>query len=444
MNRITAPIKTGESGQQVANLHGALRLLLDRGVIRSLDSPNRPTAEELARLSTQLVDEEAQTVYGKTTQRLIQIVQLQQGLGDNLRGVVESKTADRLNRLLKELGALDETNIDEFSVSGHVTLANGMPAVGFIVRARALNLRRFQALRREAVTDSDGRYEISYGREQFNQMEKGNADLVIRAFSPDRASDSDEPIAESPTLFNAPLVAEVNLTVPVEAIQQPTLFENIGRAVAPHIGNLKVEELEEDKAHQDLSFLSGKTGMEKPTLGRFVLAHSLALQGIQTEFWFALLGGSFFKFAENQSLRSQGTAILDFLPSLGAPAVHKSLTRAFNQKEISEAFREKVVDWVEAFLKFIASHAVSPSTNPTFVKLALEDANIMGAEKQEAFARLLNEHKALTPELLDALGKDRSFKKTEIVDLRASFRLAELTRADFSVVKMLKDEFDVR
>ena len=67
---------------------------------------------------------------------------------------------------------------------------------------------------------------------------------------------------------------------------------------------------------------------------------------------------------------------------------------------------------------------MSEATGPTFVKLALEHAGIKGAKKQETFARLFNEHKALTPELLAALEKDGSFKKEEIADLRTSFQLA--------------------
>ncbi|MGH8628122.1 MAG: hypothetical protein ACREYC_23610, partial [Gammaproteobacteria bacterium] len=76
--------------------------------------------------------------------------------------------------------------------------------------------------------------------------------------------------------------------------------------------------------------------------------------------------------------------------------------------------------------------------------MALEDANITDVKKQETFARLFNEHKLLTPELLDALEKDRAFKKEEIADLRASFELSDLTGGDFSVVKMLKEGFGVR
>src|SRR5205814_3331828 len=65
-------------------------------------------------------------------------------------------------------------------------------------------------------------------------------------------------------------------------------------------------------------------------------------------------------------------------------------------------------------------------------------------KKQEKFAGLFNEYKALTPELLKTLARDRSFKKSEIADLRTSFQLADLTGADFSVVKAIKEGFKVR
>ena len=130
--------------------------------------------------------------------------------------------------------------------------------------------------------------------------------------------------------------------------------------------------------------------------------------------------------------------------SLDAAAVRKSLVRGFNAKEIPAIFQANTDAWVEAFLQFVASRTVSESTEPTFVKSALEHAGITDARRQEKFARLFNEHKALTPELLDALEKDRSFKKAEIADLRTSFQLAELTQGDFSIVKMVKEEFGVR
>jgi hypothetical protein len=300
------------------------------------------------------------------------------------------------------------------------------------------DLRREQALG-QSQTNNQGFYQIQYFARQLRRREKGSADLVVKAFASDGSL-----LAASPVLFNAPPHAEVDVTIPAEALQPPTLFEKIAQALAPLLGDLKVEELEEDKEHQDLSFLSGETGFEKHVLARFVLAHKLAGQGMRAEFWFVLLGGSFYEYAENQSLAEQLPTVLEALPALDAAAVRKSLVRGFNAQEIPAIFQANADAWVEAFLQFVASRIVSESAAPTFVKSALEHAGITEASRQEKFARLFNEHKALTPELLDKLEKDRSFNKAEIADLRTSFQLAALTQGDFSIAKMVKEAFGVR
>ena len=323
-------------------------------------------------------------------------------------------------------------------VFGRVARQDGSGGSGLKVVAVDRDLRREEALG-TAVTDAQGRYEIFYSREQFVRAEKGRADLVAKAFAAEGSL-----LVASPISFNAAPVTEINLTIPSE-IQRPlSLFEKIGQELNPLLDGVKVEDLEEDKEHQDLSFLSGETGFEKHVLARFALAHRLAQQGIQAEFWFALLGGSLYQFTENQSLKEQLSIILNSLSSLDATAVRKALARSFNQKEIPEDFQDKIDIWVEAFLQFSSSCSVSEAAGPTFVRSALNHANIKNAKKQIKFVRLFNEHKALSPEMLSALGNDPSFKKEEIADLRASFRLAELTRGDFSVVKMLKEEFGVR
>lgn len=332
----------------------------------------------------------------------------------------------------------DDPHKATLEIKGVVRFVDGFPAAGLPVTAFDRDLRSEQELGK-SQTDNQGSYLIHYSASQFQTPETDAADLVVKVFAADGSL-----LATSAVLFNAPPAAEVDVTIPAEALKPPPLFEKIGRALKPLLRDLKVEELEEDKEHQDVSFLSGETGFEKDVIARFVLAHRLAHEVLKPEFWFVLLGGSFYQFAADQSLQEQLTVVLDQLPSLDATAVNKALLRGFNQNEISEAFRKKTADWVEVFLEFVARRLVSRSAEPTFVKLALEDARITDAKKQETFARLFNEHKALTPELIDALTKDESFKKEEIADLRTSFQLTELTRGDFSIVKVLKEAFDIR
>ncbi len=327
---------------------------------------------------------------------------------------------------------------EAFDVKGAVRLADGFPARGFIVAAFDRDLRREQRLG-TTRTNKDGLYQIQYSASQFQTPEAGSADLVVKALA-----DNGSLLAASPVLFNAPSSAVLDLTILATVLEPPALFDKIAFALGPLLSGVKVEELEENREHQDLSFISGETGFEKNELARFVFAHRLAQRQLPAEFWFVLLRGSFYQFTEDQSLKEQLAVALDALPSLDRKAVSKSLTRGFNKREISESLWDKAAGWIDAFLQFIANRSVSESVKPTFVKLALDHAGIGDPKKQETFACLFNEHKAVTPELLDALEKDPSFKQEEIADLRTSFRLAELTQGDFSVVKMVKEEFRVR
>jgi hypothetical protein len=325
-----------------------------------------------------------------------------------------------------------------YEVKGTVRLADGSPAVSIEVSAFDQDLRSEQLLGR-TQTNARGVYAIQYSAERFQKREKGSADLVVKAFSADGSL-----LVTSPVLFDASPSTEMDITVPAEARQPPSLFEKIEQALKPLLNGLTVRELEEDTRHQDLSFLAGETGFDKAVLARFVMAYRLAERSLSAEFWFVLLGGSFYQFSENQGLVDQLAAILGSLSSLDAAAVRKALARGFNEKEISQRFQKHIPAWVQAFLKFVAQHTVSAGAKPTFVKSALEHAGIRNSKKQEKFAWLFNEYKALTPELLKALEQDRSFKKSEIANLRTSFQLADLTRGDFSVVKAIKGKFRIR
>ena len=329
-----------------------------------------------------------------------------------------------------------------FVVTGHVRFADGTPAPRTEVAAFDRDLRREQRLGEEKekhFTDRTGAYRIEYTARQFLNQERGTADLVVKAFDADGSV-----LVASPVLFNAPAKAEIDLTIPQERKTPPPLFERIGGAVAPLLGKLRIEDLEEDQEHQDLSFLAGETEFDKRDLARFALAHRLAHNGIEPEFWFVLLGGSFFEFVETLPLKAQLETVTTALPSLDAGAVRKAIVRGFNGREIADRFRERVDKWIEAFLALVGRLVLGDEKAPTFVRLALLHAGIDGADKQAKFARLFQQHRAVTPELLAALEKDRVFKKAEIADLRTSYQLADLTWGDFSVVRMLKEEFNVR
>lgn len=120
---IIATIKPGDIGPAVANLQDALLTLLEHQIIRALDAPNRPTREELQKLADGLKAERVQSIFGDATRQLIMHFQVQEGLGDNLLGVVEESTAAKLNGELKKIDPLHEV----FNPHGVVRDSTGTP-----------------------------------------------------------------------------------------------------------------------------------------------------------------------------------------------------------------------------------------------------------------------------------------------------------------------------
>jgi hypothetical protein len=460
------PIRRGAQGAAVANLQDALLFWL--GKQTALPDGDRRALEQ------GLTAERRDPVYKDATAKTVSVFQTQLAGRFKLTatGDVDEATAAALNQVLGEFGAPgivkppqppspqppspqppspqppspqppspqppSPTEPPAYTVSGVVRLADGSPARNITVSASDRDLRSEQLLG-QARTDNIGAYQIGYKAEQFSKSERDSADLVIKALADDGSL-----LAASPVLFNTPAKAVVDLTIPAQARVPPTLFEKIAAALPPLLDGVKIEELEEDDKHQDLSFLAGETGFAKRDLARFVLARLLTPLGIQAEFWFALLGGSLFEYAENQSLKAQLLTLTNALPALDAATVRKALARGFDQKDIPQTLSGRVDEWIAAFLKIVARLTVSPGAAPTFTKQALDQAGIKDAGKQESFALLFNQYQAMTPDLVAALQKDPTFTPAEIAELQSSYQLLDLTRGDFSVVKTIKNAFGVR
>jgi hypothetical protein len=326
---------------------------------------------------------------------------------------------------------------NEWIVKGTVHLSDGSPAAGVSVIAYDRDLRSEETLG-QSQSDRQGLYLISYAPELIRKAEKGRTDLVVKAFGAEGRL-----LAASSILFNAPAEAVVDLTIAAERLAPPDLFAKIEQALKPLLEGLAVAELEEDGAHQDLTFLAGETGLDKADLARFVWAHGLARPELPAEFWFVLTGGAFHPLSEGQSLKQQLAALAEALPGLDAAAVHKALARGFNQQEIAAALHANIDRWVAAFLTLMAGRLLG-GAKPGFLQQALADAGIRDTRKQQTVARLFNDHKALTPALLEALEKDATFARAEVGALRATARLNDLVQGDFSVVQMIKTHFNVR
>src|SRR5687768_8460707 len=124
-----------------------------------------------------------------------------------------------------------------YRVVGVVRFADGSPAPRMQVTAVDRDLRNEQPLG-ESQTDERGVYRLEYAQRQFLNRERGTADLVVKVLAADGSV-----LAASPTLFNAPSEATVDLAIPAERYLPATLFERISVLVEPLIAGVPIEEL---------------------------------------------------------------------------------------------------------------------------------------------------------------------------------------------------------
>src|SRR5512134_2415524 len=99
MQEIIAPLQLNNKGEAVANLQVALHLLCDTEFLK-LEPPD---ADELLPLLDQ---EHGDMVFGEATGRLVQRFNMQYRQSD--LNWVDDATAEALNKVLADLGALDD------------------------------------------------------------------------------------------------------------------------------------------------------------------------------------------------------------------------------------------------------------------------------------------------------------------------------------------------
>src|SRR5262249_22550011 len=126
MDRIVAPIGFSTKGLAVQNLQEALLFLLRNSVVQG----------DLTRFEPALKNEQRASRYGDFTANVVALFQEQtrERFGLLRTEVVDAPTADALNRVLSERGALPPLEPTVFTIRGRVTSAS-FPVAGITVMA---------------------------------------------------------------------------------------------------------------------------------------------------------------------------------------------------------------------------------------------------------------------------------------------------------------------
>jgi hypothetical protein len=173
---------------------------------------------------------------------------------------------------------IDDTVLKSvFRVGGRV-IGNS----GAFVRVFDRDLRNDQLL--DASEIIGGRYEITYTAEQLARADKDSADLQVRVYD-----ENDEELARSETRFNANADETIDVIVSPPSRDEGSEHERYMAELTPRLGGLPFDELMENAKHQDLSFLSGETGIPKERIGWLRDAERLKTRDLPSVVFYAWL-----------------------------------------------------------------------------------------------------------------------------------------------------------
>lgn len=404
-------IKLNEQSDNVANLHVAMKAL------------------DLAVAAKEVAEHRA----GASTLKLVRTFQRQNKITFDEKLLVDEPTAAVMNKLLTERGLLKpappvvEVNRD-FIVKGTITTTNGDSVRDLMVLAFDQDLRSRQQLG-TTRTNAKGEYSISYSASQFSRAEKDSADLVVEI-----RSAQGETLFVTDTLFNAPAIAEIDITL--DGSTGLSEFERITSEIKRLIDadNLSLLALEENDQFKDVTFISGETGIDKEKVAHFIIAHKLAERSkIDAEFWYASLHGRVFAgplatAAPANSLEQTAQIILAAVASTNVTNVERALNTALTDNLINTRFAKSVAAWLKQFRDCATKQVLNSgdASSPSDLKQILNVAGL-AETKQAKFAQLYVDSGSARDELIKRLRQDKSFTAAEVDNIEKTLVLNDLT-----------------
>ncbi len=179
-------------------------------------------------------------------------------------------------------------NKKENLVFGRVVDRSNQPLANLIVQAYDRDMRSEELLG-EYVTDRDGKYEIGWSQSQLSGRERRTADLAVKVFTREKKT----PLfasAMDAVRFNASRREEINITIETAVQPEVVEYDYILKQVTYLADRVAVADLQENKDHQDITFLSREAELPAEKIEHLVVAHRLQAESkINAAFFYALL-----------------------------------------------------------------------------------------------------------------------------------------------------------
>jgi hypothetical protein len=312
-------------------------------------------------------------------------------------------------------GTKDET----YKVSGKVINSNGVALSNIIAEVFAKTLDKDLPLGK-TQTDKEGNYSVSFSQSSA----KAAPDLQTKVYY----KGDENNFTLSPIRYNASKNEMLDVVVKVEKVSRPAEFDAILHDVQANLGQLKLNELKEDKDNQHISYLSNKTGWDARLTAMLVTAHQLGDQlKLNPAHIYSLL-------------RSGVPGTAEALQSLSAERAETAIKAAIEKKiipntgNIQETLDKLNVQGITLVLNNKPFASVSTMNEMLSLRLNTDQKNIFA----QTYKQVGND----TAKLWTAL-QQKGFSTDDISRLQLDGKLGFLTGNNAALVRKVYENFNI-
>jgi len=352
-------------------------------------------------------------LYGNSTEKAIKRFQSENNLNET--GVADELTINNLYEFAKEQGF--------FSVKGTIVTASRVAAKGLVVKAMDKNQGN-NSLLGKTITDDSGNYVILY------KKGKQNPDIELKIVD---LEDEAKIYGISSVHFNAENTKIINLVLnDVDKIQDKrTEFSQIFSDLSKHVENASLSDLDENKDRQDISYLSGKTGLDARLIAMISLSDKYSHDSqIRPDFYYALF-------------RSGISTNPDDLYKTNSEAVRKIWTKGIKDRIIDQSLEQEIDTNLQLYKEKQQSYLLE-NMKPSRVS-SLKDLISLSIpedeKKQKQFIDLYFNNSGNLEEFWTKV--EKQFGTSTMKKLQLDSKLGYLTMNNANLIKKLQSSFTI-
>ncbi|PTQ91460.1 PA14 domain-containing protein [Nitrosomonas nitrosa] len=420
---IIPPLDRSDHGADVVNLQEALLLLLEQQIIKLSD-------QYFPLLYQGLKNEQISQIYNDYTEKLIGIFQEQFSTKFHLsvNGEVDLPTADALNHLLTELGALPSGQNEEetFTVDGKVQSVSRAGVNRLRVVIVDKNIGGDVPLA-ETVTGKDGFYQSKFLVQGLQERCKQRPDLQSRVFK-----DETTYLGASDVRYNATNYETLNIVLDEQASSALASEHETLTSELTDNCHVSLKDLKETEDQQDITYLANKTGWDARAVALAALADQFSARTanvdnsdkIEPAFFYALF-------------RAGLSANDDAIYQTDASTAEAIWKQAIAQGVISSTLENRLPQVCKRFQRLAVQRSLDTpalagvSSLREMLSVSLGDDSV----RQQQFATLYTQHRA-EPDKLWAAVREIFGEATE-KRLRIDGQLSYLTLNNAPLISKL-------